>query len=85
MVGVNFKLEQIINQIEEIIPRFNEINKNMQFQMQGTNHIMKSMDELSKGAITIEDSLKEFVSVTSFLKNEADSLKQEISKFKLKS
>ena len=85
LANVNGKIESIVEQVQELAPRFGEVSESMAQQLQGVEHINDSIMRLTQGAKQIEDSLSEFITVTSELKQEAEDLKHQISHFKLKS
>jgi methyl-accepting chemotaxis protein WspA len=83
MDNVNANLEGVISSVQELAPRFQEVSESMQFQLKGVDNINDSIIKLSQGARIIEDSLGEFNAVTTELKEEAESLKKEIARFKV--
>jgi methyl-accepting chemotaxis protein WspA len=83
MDNVNANLECVISSVQELAPRFQEVSESMQFQLKGVDNINDSIIKLSQGARIIEDSLGEFNAVTTELKEEAESLKKEIARFKV--
>lgn len=83
MSSVSKKLELIVDEVRQLTPRFGEINDSMKFQLEGTEHITTSITKLNQGARQIFSSLNEFNVVTTELKNETNSLKNEVSNFKI--
>jgi methyl-accepting chemotaxis protein WspA len=84
LAGVNERIELIVTQVQDLAPRFGDVADSMTQQIQGVDHINESVVRLTQGAKQIEDSLTEFINVTSELKQEAEALKNQISNFKLR-
>ena len=80
---INGQMGQIIEQVHGLNDRFQIVNDSMAQQSGGTKQINDAMLSLAAGVQQTSSSLKEFHSVTSNLRESADSLKQQVSKFKV--
>ena len=80
---VGAKLGEIIEQVQEITPRFEMVNTGMQDQSVGANEIADAVSQLREGARQINQALSEFKNVTQQLKDEASNMREEIAKFKV--
>ncbi|HNX26251.1 MAG TPA: methyl-accepting chemotaxis protein [Phycisphaerae bacterium] len=80
---VGEKLGEIIEQVQEITPKFEMVNTGMQDQSLGAVEIADAVSRLHEGARQINQALSEFKNVTQQLKDEASNLRDEIAKFKV--
>ncbi|MCI0413517.1 methyl-accepting chemotaxis protein [bacterium] len=80
---VNEVLGSIIKQVEHISPQFEVINRSMQSQLQGTQHIKDAVLQLNDVARDTQRSLQQFDSATSRLHHTVDGLRLEVSRFKV--
>ncbi len=80
---INGQMGQIIEQVHGLNDRFQIVNDSMAQQSGGTKQINDAMLSLAAGVQQTSASLKEFHSVTGNLRESADSLKQQVSKFKV--
>jgi len=80
---INGRLGGIIDQVGDLTPRVEVINQSMQAQTAGAEQISEAMAQLSAAAGQIRESLQEFNKVADQLNVAAQSLSQEVAKFKL--
>ncbi|RPH44901.1 MAG: methyl-accepting chemotaxis protein [Burkholderiales bacterium] len=80
---VGTQLGQIIGQVKALSERFDAVNHGMRSQSQGARQISEAMTQLMAGAQAGADALPEFNASIAGLRDAADSLTQEISRFKL--
>ena len=80
---VGAKLAEIIDQVQDITPMFDEVNTGMQNQSTDSQEITDAINNLTEGLDQIKQSLSEFKNVTQQLKNEAMGLREEIAKFQV--
>lgn len=80
---VGTQLGQIIGQVKSLSERFDAVNHGMRSQSQGARQISEAMTQLMAGAQAGADALPEFNASIAGLRDAADSLTQEISRFKL--
>ncbi len=77
------QLGQIITQVQSLSERFESVNHGMRSQSQGARQISEAMVQLIDGARESGVSLRDLNHATSLLRDAVESLKQEISHFKL--
>jgi methyl-accepting chemotaxis protein WspA len=82
---VGTQLEEIIIQVETLTPRFAEVNEGMQSQTLAAQQISEAMMQLSEAARQTSESVTEFHQVTEQLNESANSLRDEVSRFKVTS
>ncbi len=85
MTDVGGKLGRIIRQVERMNQQFELVADGMASQAQGADQINDAMGSLSGSVQQTVSSLHEFTSAADDLKRSVDTLKSEISKFKLES
>ena len=83
VTGVGNKLTRIISEVQALTPRFNEVNQSMQAQSQGAQQISSAIVQINETAQRTAASLHEFQTVTMHLNHAANSLRDEVSRFKL--
>ena len=81
--NISEQLAQIIQQVQSLTPRFENVNQGMGTQCQGAQEISKAMEQLSEASQQTAESLSETNLALEQLNNAAQSLQQEISRFKL--
>lgn len=80
---VGTQLGEIIEQVQEITPKFEMVNTAMQDQSVGAGEIADAVGRLREGARQTNQALSEFKNVTQQLKEEASKLREEIARFKV--
>ncbi len=78
------RLDEIINGVQNIAPRFISVREGMEAQTQGAQQISEAMSTLRDGAARTTESLKEFDEATRALHAAVNGLRREVSKFKVK-
>ncbi|MDD5482505.1 MAG: methyl-accepting chemotaxis protein [Kiritimatiellae bacterium] len=81
--GISRQLNQILEQIKVLSPRYESVNEGMRSQAAGARQISEAMTQLTEGARNTTESLKHFHAVTSQLKEAAHELQTEVSRFKV--
>ena len=81
--NVSAQLEDIIRQVQALTPRFTAVNDGMQSQSLAAQQISEAMLQLSEAARHTSDSVVEFHNVTEQLNEASNSLKKEVSRFKI--
>lgn len=81
---VGSQLADIIEQVQALLPRFEEVHLGMQNQAQGAQQITESIAQLSDGTHQSAESLRQSNSSINVLHNAASLLQEGVSKFKLK-
>ncbi|VAX00125.1 Methyl-accepting chemotaxis protein I (serine chemoreceptor protein) [hydrothermal vent metagenome] len=81
---VGTQLANIIEQVQALLPRFEEVHIGMQNQAKGAQQINESIAQLSDGTHQSAESLRQSTSSINVLHNAANSLQEGVSKFKLK-
>lgn len=74
-------LARILEQVDQLLPRFDTVNNGMRAQAAGAEQIHLAMDQLNTGARQTSESLRQFKNATADLQAAAGSLQQEISRF----
>jgi len=80
---ISNQLNQILEQIKLLTPRYESVNEGMRSQATGAQQISEAMTQLTEGARNTTESLKHFHEVTSQLKEAAHELQTEVSRFKV--
>lgn len=80
---VGTQLGQIMAQVKALSERFDHVNRGMRSQSQGARQISEAMARLMDGAHASAEALPEFHAAIARQRAAADSLTQEISRFKL--
>ncbi len=81
--AISGKLENIIQQVQVLPPKFDVAAEGMQGQHEGAQQISEAMIQLNEAARHTAESLKEFNQVTAQLDQASRSLQQELSVFKV--
>lgn len=82
---ISSQLALIIDQVRELIPRFDEVNGAMETQSTSAEEISGAMVQLSEGAEQTRQVVSEFNRVVEQLTDAVNILQQEVSKFQLDS
>ncbi len=80
---VGSQLSTIIEQVETLIPRFEEVNEGMASQAQGGNQIREAMVQLSESAQQTADSLRQSNGAIMQLNEAAQRLQEGASHFRV--
>ena len=80
---VGGQLNQIIDQVQALTPRFDAVNAGMQAQAQGAQQISEAMHQLSEAAQQTAASLHESAQAIAQLTDTAQDLHDGISRFKV--
>jgi methyl-accepting chemotaxis protein len=82
---ISGQLARIIGGVEELTPRFAAVNEGMQSQSQGAQQIGHAVFQLNDAAQQTSISLREFNLATEALNEAVRDLRDEISRFKVRS
>jgi len=82
---IGAKLESIIEQVQTLTPRFQEVGNGMEGQSQGAQQISEAMVQLSEASSQTAQSLREVNGAINQLNEAAQGLRQEVSRFKVAS
>ena len=77
------KLESIIQQVQNLTPRFQQVTGSMEGQSQGAQQISESMVQLSESSSQTAQSLREINGAIRQLNEAAQGLRHEISRFQV--
>ena len=80
---VGLELNQIIDQVQSLTPRFELVHEGMQFQSQGADQIKQAIVHLSETARQTVDSLHKSNSAIETLNEAAHGLQTGVSRFKV--
>ena len=80
---VGTQLSAIIGQVEQLTNRFDSVGEGMKSQAQGADQINDAMRGLNETVQTAVTSLREVTSVAEELRGAANTLNEEIGKFRL--
>ncbi len=83
--SITTKTTKIIEGVQSVTERFESINEGMRSQSLGAQQISQAMVQLSEGARTTSSSLKDFNRSTGHMHEAVKGLKEELSRFKMKS
>ncbi|BAZ50005.1 methyl-accepting chemotaxis sensory transducer [Nostoc sp. NIES-4103] len=81
--NISTQIGQIIQQVQDLNPRFASMNKGMEIQSVGAQQISDAMVLLSSTSVQIADSLREINNAIAQLNQIARGLRQEVSVFKV--
>ena len=81
--GISGKLENIIQQVQCLPPKFDIAAEGMQGQYEGAQQITEAMIQLNEAAQQTAESLREFNQVTAQLDQASRMLQEELSIFKV--
>lgn len=82
---INSVQEEIIEQVQDLIPAFKDVNEGMNSQALGAEQIRDAIVHLSEGAEQTSAALNEFRHTAKSLNEAARTLQDEISKFEISS
>lgn len=77
------QLEEIIDRVEHLSPRFDSVKEGMLSQTQGAQQISEAMTQLKDGAQRSGESLQEFDKATKALHQAVNNLRGEVARFKV--
>jgi len=80
---VGAELNQIIDQVQSLTPRFETVHEGMQFQSQGADQIKQAIVHLSETTRQTVDSLQKSNSAIETLNEAANGLQTGVSRFKV--
>jgi len=81
--NISTKLESIIEQVQTLTPQFEKVSGSMEAQSEGAQQISEAMVQLSETSSQTVQSLREVNGVIRQLNEVAQSLRQEVSDFKV--
>lgn len=81
--NISVQLTQIVQQVQSLTPRFESVNRGMENQSEGAQQISETMSQLAEGSLQTADALREINSSIGQLNEAAQSLRSEISRFKI--
>lgn len=81
--NISTKLESIIEQVQTLTPRFEKVSGSMEAQSEGAQQISEAMVQLSETSSQTVQSLREVNGAIRQLNEVAQSLRQEVSDFKV--
>ncbi|MBD2414369.1 methyl-accepting chemotaxis protein [Nostoc calcicola FACHB-389] len=84
VVSISLQIGQIIQQVQDLTPHFESVNQGMEIQSLGAQQISDAMVQLSSTSLQTADSLREINSAIAQLNQVAQGLRQEISRFQVK-
>jgi len=80
---VSSQLAEIIVQVQEFTPRFENVQQGMHFQAQGAQQITEAMVQLSESAQQSVESIHHSTAAIESLNDAAQSLQSGVSKFRV--
>ncbi|HEC17882.1 MAG TPA: methyl-accepting chemotaxis protein [Gammaproteobacteria bacterium] len=80
---VSSQLAEIIEQVQEFTPRFENVQQGMHFQAQGAQQITEAMVQLSESAQQSVESIQHSNAAIDSLNDAAQSLQSGVSKFRV--
>lgn len=83
VANISLQIGQIIQQVQDLSPRFESVNKGMEIQSMGAQQISEAMVQLSTTSLQTADSLREINGAIAQLNQVSQGLRQEISQFKV--
>jgi methyl-accepting chemotaxis protein WspA len=78
--SIGVQLEEIIEQVQSLTPRFDAVNRGMTAQSEGAQQISEAMAQLSEATLQTAGALREINGAIAQLNHTAQSLRQEISR-----
>ncbi len=81
VASIGDALGKIINAVQGLTGRFDQVNQGMRVQSQGAEQIREAVIRLSEGAHQTSISLREFNKATDHLREAVGGLKEEVSRF----
>ncbi|MFB2967453.1 methyl-accepting chemotaxis protein [Aerosakkonema sp. BLCC-F183] len=83
VVNIGEQLALVIQQVQGLTPRFEEVSQSMEEQSQGAQQISEAMEQLTQASQQTSDALRETNSAVSQLDDAAQGLQAEIRRFKV--
>jgi methyl-accepting chemotaxis protein WspA len=83
VVGITAQVGQVIEQVQDLSPRFEAVSQGMETQFQGAQQISEAMMQLSSASAQTADSLQEINRVIEHLNQAEQGLRREVMTFKL--
>lgn len=80
---ISDQIGKVINQVQSLPPQFNQVNQSMEEQSQAAQDISEAMAQLSEASQQTVDALRETNGALEQLEEAAQSLRDEISYFKI--
>ncbi|MDZ8029757.1 methyl-accepting chemotaxis protein [Nostoc sp. DedSLP04] len=84
VASISTQVGQIIQQVQDLNPRFEFVNQAMETQSVGAQQISETMVQLSSTSVQSTDSLREINHAITQLNQVAQGLRQEIARFQVK-
>ncbi|MEH1814884.1 MAG: methyl-accepting chemotaxis protein [Nostoc sp.] len=84
VASISTQVGQIIQQVQDLNPRFEFVNQSMETQSVGAQQISETMVQLSSTSVQSTDSLREINHAIAQLNQVAQGLRQEIARFQVK-
>ncbi|MGK7903479.1 MAG: methyl-accepting chemotaxis protein [Hormoscilla sp.] len=81
---ISGQVAQIIQQVQDLAPRFETVNQGMDSQVQSAEQISEAMIQLNNASQETNDSFKEINSAINQLNQAAQNLQQEMDRFKVR-
>ncbi|MBD2197063.1 MULTISPECIES: methyl-accepting chemotaxis protein [Calothrix] len=82
--NISTQIGQIITKVQDLNPHFELVNKGMETQSVGAQQISDAMVQLSSTSLQTADSLREINNAIAQLNQVSQGMRQEISRFKVK-
>ncbi|ODG99466.1 chemotaxis protein [Nostoc sp. KVJ20] len=83
VASISIQVGQIIQQVQELNPRFEFVNQGMETQSVGAQQISETMAQLSSTSVQTTDSLREINHAIAQLNQVSQGLRQEIARFQV--
>jgi methyl-accepting chemotaxis protein WspA len=83
VAGITAQVGQVIEQVQDLSPRFEAVSQGMETQFQGAQQISEAMMQLSSASAQTADSLQEINRVIEHLNQAEQGLRREVMTFKL--
>jgi len=83
--NIGSKLKLIIDQVQTLTPRFQSVSSNMEVKSEGAEQFCEAMVQLSEASAQTAHALREINGAIGQLNEAAQSLRMEVSRFKLAS
>ncbi|MEH2059700.1 MAG: methyl-accepting chemotaxis protein [Nostoc sp.] len=83
VASISIQVGQIIQQVQDLNPRFEFVNQGMETQSVGAQQISEAMVQLSSTSVQTTDSLREINHAIAQLNQVSQGLRQEISRFQV--
>ncbi|WP_339385085.1 HAMP domain-containing methyl-accepting chemotaxis protein [Calothrix sp. FACHB-168] len=81
---ISNQISKVIQQVQSLPPQFEQVSDSMEEQSQGASQISEAMEQLSEASQQTVDALRETNSALEQLEEASQSLRAEISHFKVK-